>query len=247
MNLEELDYLKQVKQWLENNESSFEVFVEDDLYVEVKPREKDTQIQFTLGGHQYKIGGGVYCIIGYGDSGKTTFGLKLASEMGAESTLITFGEAAIKSNNEKVNCVDLTVFNHKVDFLTFNEILNDYGDVIIVDSFDFLMPYNKGFGIEGNGIPKRPYQTIWALDKACQKAGLILFAIIPIDDKRSEVLDRIYEKVKIKTSGVFIPKIGINRVKYTIRYDHLSKSRISDSETEMFTFYEKQKRKEFYA
>lgn len=242
----EYERLEELKAQLDSDLSRHKVFVEDDLYVEVKPRDEEARVSFSIGNHAYEISGGVYCIIGYGDSGKTTLALKIAEETYKDSVLITFGEAPVKINSDKVKTVDLTVYNHKVDFLTFNEILNDYGSVLIVDSFDFLMPYNKGFGIEGNGIPKRPFQTIWALDKACQKAGVIVFAIIPVDDRRTEALERIYEKVKIKTSGVFIPKIAINRVKYSIRFDHRSKSRISDTETEMMTFYEKQKRKNLY-
>lgn len=231
--LEDAKKLKaKIKKILSNKSDDLFFFAEEGILIEAPKRINNLasgNLIVSIDGIDYGLSAGLYCIIGEADSGKSTLINRFASSK-QNKTFFRIGEVFEDSSNEEIN---IQVRGLVYDLYNLERILEDDNSIIFVDSFDFIMPYNSGFGLEAMGLPKRPFQTLQIFDKICKELSKTVLVTIPVDDGGS-LLDRFYNKTKIKTSGVFLCKAQSNSLKFTIRQDTISKTRISDRTVALF-------------
>lgn len=225
-------------------------------FVEV---EKDVPLVFFRGNQQnvfelrfsnlkYEVGPGLYIIIGEGDSGKTYFIEQIAKNLKEKKAFYFIGESDSYNFKEKNDFSEELPVTGSISDLIYLEKVVFKTDVILIDSLNFIMPYNTGFGLEEYGLPKKPFQTMWALDKALQFAGKMLIATLPLDSANALVHDRYFSKLTINTSGVFHTKIKQGSVRYTLRFDKIRKRRISATSADLineFKIYSLEERNDY--
>lgn len=181
-----------------------------------------------------KMSSGLYIIFGTGDSGKSQM-IKTILRSNQNFDLFVVGEPFNFDYGKEIHKILLT--SDITDLLSIEFMVNS-SSRIIIDSLDFLMSYNQGFGLEQSGLPKRPFQFFQALDKVCQVTNKVVIASLPIDGIKHEMLDLVFSKLEAKISGCFRTNIKGDILIYHVKRNLNDENRVSKTAMSFLEFME---------